>query len=125
MTATVLQQRVQLPHPRPSTSGREDADAAAFSCGAGWADEEIVMPPSLAPGFGDIKPEPSATMGHSRRAQTDLYRSAPELRPRQHVPPPNRQLTVVREEAEMGKGILLWLLGIPLPIIIILLLIWH
>jgi len=25
----------------------------------------------------------------------------------------------------MGKGILLWLLGIPLPIIIILLLIWH
>jgi len=25
----------------------------------------------------------------------------------------------------VGKGILLWLLGIPLPIIIILLLIWH
>jgi len=29
------------------------------------------------------------------------------------------------EEADVGKGILLWLLGIPLPIIIILLLIWH
>jgi len=25
----------------------------------------------------------------------------------------------------MGKGILLWLLGIPLPIILILLLLWH
>jgi len=25
----------------------------------------------------------------------------------------------------MGKGILLWLLGIPLPIIILLLLFWH
>jgi hypothetical protein len=29
------------------------------------------------------------------------------------------------KEPGMGKGILLWLLGIPLPIIIILLLIWH
>jgi hypothetical protein len=29
------------------------------------------------------------------------------------------------EEVIVGKGILLWLLGIPLPIIIILLLIWH
>jgi len=25
----------------------------------------------------------------------------------------------------MGRGILLWLLGIPIPIIIILLLLWH
>lgn len=25
----------------------------------------------------------------------------------------------------MGKGILLWLLGIPLPIIILLLIFWH
>jgi hypothetical protein len=30
-----------------------------------------------------------------------------------------------REEADVGKGILLWLLGIPLPIILILLLFWH
>ncbi len=28
-------------------------------------------------------------------------------------------------ENVMGKGILLWLLGIPLPIILILLLVWH
>lgn len=28
-------------------------------------------------------------------------------------------------EIEMGKGILLWLLGIPIPIIILLLLFWH
>jgi hypothetical protein len=44
---------------------------------------------------------------------------------RQHVTRPNRRSNGHREEAEMGKGILLWLLGIPLPIIIILLLIWH
>jgi hypothetical protein len=30
-----------------------------------------------------------------------------------------------REELKMGKGILLWLLGIPIPIIILLLLFWH
>jgi len=29
------------------------------------------------------------------------------------------------EKGLMGKGILLWLLGIPLPIIILLLLFWH
>ncbi len=28
-------------------------------------------------------------------------------------------------EADMGKGILLWLLGIPIPIIILLLIFWH
>ena len=31
----------------------------------------------------------------------------------------------ILEEGVMGKGILLWLLGIPLPIIILLLLFWH
>jgi hypothetical protein len=30
-----------------------------------------------------------------------------------------------RKEDAVGKGILLWLLGIPLPIIILLLLFWH
>lgn len=29
------------------------------------------------------------------------------------------------QEIGMGKGILLWLLGIPLPIIILLLIFWH
>jgi hypothetical protein len=52
-------------------------------------------------------------------------RGPPEPRSRQHVTPPNRQSGGHPEEAEVGKGILLWLLGIPLPIIIILLLIWH
>jgi hypothetical protein len=28
-------------------------------------------------------------------------------------------------ENSMGRGILLWLLGVPIPIIIILALIWH
>ncbi len=42
MTATVLQQSVQLPHARPGTGAREDADPDAPECEAGWADEEIV-----------------------------------------------------------------------------------
>jgi hypothetical protein len=29
------------------------------------------------------------------------------------------------QEAEMGRGILLWLLGVPIPVIILLALIWH
>jgi hypothetical protein len=29
------------------------------------------------------------------------------------------------EETKMGRGILLWLLGVPIPIIILLALIWH
>jgi hypothetical protein len=28
-------------------------------------------------------------------------------------------------ERPMGKGILLWLLGVPIPVIILLALIWH
>lgn len=28
-------------------------------------------------------------------------------------------------EALMGKGILLWLLGVPIPIILLLLIFWH
>jgi hypothetical protein len=30
-----------------------------------------------------------------------------------------------QEEITMGHGILLWLLGVPIPIIILLALIWH
>ncbi len=29
------------------------------------------------------------------------------------------------EEIDMGRGILLWLIGVPIPIIILLALIWH
>jgi len=28
-------------------------------------------------------------------------------------------------EVEMGRGILLWLLGVPIPVIILLALVWH
>jgi hypothetical protein len=28
-------------------------------------------------------------------------------------------------ERNMGKGILMWLIGIPIPIILIILLLWH
>jgi hypothetical protein len=34
-------------------------------------------------------------------------------------------LQVNSGEVQMGRGILLWLLGIPIPIIILLALIWH
>jgi hypothetical protein len=29
------------------------------------------------------------------------------------------------EEMTMGRGILLWLIGVPIPVIILLALIWH
>ena len=32
---------------------------------------------------------------------------------------------MLREITIMGRGILLWLLGVPIPIIILLALIWH
>ena len=43
---------------------------------------------------------------------------------------PNRRTIVethshTREDCIMGRGILLWLLGVPIPIIILLALIWH
>jgi hypothetical protein len=33
--------------------------------------------------------------------------------------------TKSKMETNMGRGILLWLLGVPIPIIILLALIWH
>ena len=35
-----------------------------------------------------------------------------------------RSLFLIMED-EMGRGILLWLLGVPIPIIILLALFWH
>jgi hypothetical protein len=37
---------------------------------------------------------------------------------------PARQ-SAASQETQVGKGILLWLLGIPIPIILVLLLLWH
>ena len=34
-------------------------------------------------------------------------------------------MTKKLEDQEMGRGILLWLLGVPIPIIILLALLWH
>jgi hypothetical protein len=34
-------------------------------------------------------------------------------------------LSQVKQEAGMGKGLLMWLIGIPIPIIILVLLFWH
>jgi hypothetical protein len=31
----------------------------------------------------------------------------------------------IKREVKMGRGILLWLLGVPIPVIILLALIWH
>jgi hypothetical protein len=36
-----------------------------------------------------------------------------------------RQRNDHERKCPMGKGILLWLLGIPIPIIILLLIFWH
>jgi hypothetical protein len=62
----------------------------------------------------------------SRCAFTVCHRRWPqELPPRQHVKAIEPSIRRKQEEEAMGKGILLWLLGIPLPIILILLLVWH
>ena len=75
-------------------------------------------------------PGQDVAMANARDKGAGMVRIPPPSRggnplPGQHVTPPNRSSGGHREEAEMGKGILLWLLGIPLPIIIILLLLWH
>jgi hypothetical protein len=36
-----------------------------------------------------------------------------------------RSLQLTNEEVPVGRGILLWLLGVPIPIIILLALFWH
>jgi hypothetical protein len=41
------------------------------------------------------------------------------------VCPSSRYKSDKLEEDNMGRGILLWLLGVPLPIIILLALLWH
>jgi hypothetical protein len=44
---------------------------------------------------------------------------------REREPVARRFCLHVEEEVAMGKGILLWLLGIPIPIIILILIFWH
>ena len=41
------------------------------------------------------------------------------------APDNQARVAVNLEDRIMGRGILLWLLGVPIPIIIILALIWH
>lgn len=36
-----------------------------------------------------------------------------------------RFLSIQLKESDMGRGILLWLLGVPIPIILLLALFWH
>jgi len=36
-----------------------------------------------------------------------------------------QRLVEFKWEVQMGRGILLWLLGVPIPVIILLALIWH
>ena len=42
-------------------------------------------------------------------------------------PPPHCQApsTLKKRRFFMGRGILLWLLGVPIPVIILILLFWH
>jgi hypothetical protein len=39
--------------------------------------------------------------------------------------PEGNDARLQQEEKIMGGGILLWLLGVPIPIIILLVLLWH
>lgn len=35
------------------------------------------------------------------------------------------ELQQERKDSEMGRGILLWLIGVPIPVILLILLFWH
>jgi hypothetical protein len=48
----------------------------------------------------------------------------PTVRFSRNLDRPN-SLQLVSEEPIMGRGILLWLLGVPIPVIILLALFWH
>ena len=48
-----------------------------------------------------------------------------ELALRRGIVTEQTALAALEMERNMGRGILLWLLGVPIPIIIILALIWH
>jgi hypothetical protein len=45
--------------------------------------------------------------------------------PEQIFPDAVSPVGICTGEKEMGRGILLWLLGVPIPIIILILLFWH
>jgi len=52
--------------------------------------------------------------------QTKSFRRAPERKSVRDIVTPS--ITISRKETSMGRGILLWLLGIPIPIIILIML---
>jgi hypothetical protein len=54
------------------------------------------------------------------RSKSVAEQSVPERRSRGDVSQANEQ-----GETAMGKGILMWLIGIPIPIILIILLLWN
>jgi hypothetical protein len=51
--------------------------------------------------------------------------ASPVVEPQRNVPRRKNVAIATKTEAVMGRGILLWLLGIPLPIILLLALFWR
>lgn len=67
-----------------------------------------------------LRPAPLPSDVHARRNQARGCPGGNQIH--------RRQLSfraVGRKESSMGRGILLWLLGVPIPIIILILLFWH
>jgi hypothetical protein len=67
---------------------------------------------------------------HRDEGREDLSRYVTDecRRDRRYLRPPfAKSINCYREETTMGmgRGVLLWLLGVPLPIIILLALFWH
>lgn len=58
------------------------------------------------------------------RARTELYGGTFAPAPR-YEPEGQYNSPIRREGKIMGRGILLWLLGVPIPVIILLALIWR
>ncbi|MGF6229197.1 hypothetical protein QFZ27_003152 [Inquilinus ginsengisoli] len=63
---------------------------------------------------------PAAAIVHNRRPGKNLRPSGTEAAGR-----PFADSVILLQEADMGRGILLWLLGIPIPVIILILLLFR
>jgi hypothetical protein len=79
---------------------------------------QVSRAPSLAQAALGRPAAPRRCPGAGRRARQ--RETTPSNRNR-----PESLLGASHKEADMGRGILLWLLGVPIPIIILLALFWH
>jgi hypothetical protein len=99
----------------------------AFQLTAEWASSTMTLPvfaimaPSLLLGGKNFHPLRLPNTGPGNLVPN--FRSSREVE--QNVQPPNYTSTTKEAVMGFGRGMLLWLIGIPLPIILLLALFMH